>query len=210
MKSSFIEKLRKDINIVSDEVSDLLHKEDVFQNRVKKLIENDSIDLHIKSVLIQNHYSTAFTSVRRQLGTKSGEVSLLSILLRLAEHHKLITKEWYAEEWLKESSLMHPDHSPELKIFVQNIPNLEFERNFGQDHLDKARVELDLDKLKHATESVKKYVDKRIAHRDKGAVVSVSEKEYLASLKLIEALTKKYILLLNQVGMIGLKPVIQD
>lgn len=54
------------------------------------------------------------------------------------------------------------------------------------------------------------HIDKRIAHRDKGGVVNVSEEKYLASLNLIELLTKKYILLLNQVGMIGLKQSINE
>ncbi len=210
MNKSFIDRLRKDIDIISDEISDLLHKDNVFENRTKSLIEELSIDNHIKTEIIRNHYSTMLVAVRRQLGIKKGEISLLNLLNKLIQHNTSITKEWYASEWLKDSSLMTPNNAPELKDFVLNIPVSEFEKHFGKDYLDAVVVWRDIKVLKSATKIIKSYVDKRIAHRDRAPVVSVNEKEYLEALELLEKMTTKYILLLKQVGMVGLKPVIQD
>jgi hypothetical protein len=209
-KKTFIPTLRKEIDIISDEISDLLYKQDVFENRVKSLLEDPSIDHHIKTEIVQNHYSAVLSAVRRQLGTQDGEISLLRLLTKLRDNNTSITKEWYAEEWLRDSSLLGDDRYPELKGFVERMPVNEFERMFGDEYLDKQRVVHDITVLKSATKTIKAYVDKRIAHRDKTAVVNVTEGEYIVALELLEKLTKKYILLLKQVGMVRLKPVIQD
>lgn len=208
-KKIFIQTLRKEIDTISNEISDLLHKDDVFRNRTKTLLEESSIDIHVRNEIVRNHYSTVLVAIRRQLGTDDSEISLLKLLEKLKTHSRVITKEWYAEEWLKDSSMMQQDNSPELKEVIENIPISEFEKNFGENHLDHSNIMNDIKVLKSATDTVKTFVDKRLAHTDKKSVKSVSEKEYLEALELLENLTTKYVLLLKQVG-ISLKPVIQD
>ncbi len=208
-KRSFIPTLRKEIDIISGEISDLLHKQDVFENRVKGLLEEPIIDHHVKSEIVRNHYSAVLSAVRRQLGTKDGEISLLRLLTKLRDHHTSITKDWYAEEWLKDSSLLGNGSYPELKGFVENMPVAEFERMFGDDYLDRSRIEHDIKVLETATKTIKTYVDKCIAHTDKSGAEIVSEVEYLGAVELLDKLTSKYVLLLKQIG-IHLRPVIQD
>ena len=44
MQEQFIESLKKEIDVVSNEVSNLLHLENVFQTRVKALLTGDNVD----------------------------------------------------------------------------------------------------------------------------------------------------------------------
>lgn len=210
MQQQLIARAKKDIDIISNEVSDLLYHEDVYQTRTKPLIKSKKIDHHSAGNIAKTHYTSMLIAVRRQIGRDKGEISLLNLLEKLKENSKLITKDWYAKEWLKDSSLVDPKQPKELAGFIQHIPIGEFEEYFGSESLDPGIVEGDIRGLKKATSTIKTFVDKRIAHRDKVSPKNIKEKEYLESLKVIEKITSKYILLLKQVGMSRLKPVIQN
>lgn len=210
MKQQFINRAIKDIDIISNEVTDFLYHEDVYQNRTKPLIERKEIDHHSAHNIVKTHYVSMLSAVRRQVGTQKGEVSLLNLLMKLKRNNELVTKKWYAKEWLKDSSLASSKQPKELQGFVRGIPVGEFEKYFGNNFLDTSIVAKDIKRLKSATDTVKTFVDKRIAHTDKTSPENVSEEEYLKSLRVIEKLTSKYILLLKQVGMTNLKPVIQN
>lgn len=210
MQDDFLERCKKDIEVISNGVSDILHHEDVFQNRTKTLFQSQNLDPHVRESIIRSHYTTTLAGIRRQLKTSKGEVSLLKLLEKLSENHRLITVQWYAHEWLKESSLIGSNSDPYIERFVENIPIAEFEGNFGKaGFLDKQIVEEDIRQLKAATKNIETYVDRRISHWDKKKPPKISEMEYLDSLDIINSITRKYILLLNQAGMSDLTPVIQ-
>lgn len=210
MQKELIVRAIKDIDIISNEVTEMLYQEDVYQTRTKSLIEQKAIDHHSARNIVKTHYNSMLVSVRRQVGTQKGEVSLLNLLNKLLKHNNLITKEWYAKEWLRDSSLFDSKQSKIIREFTQNIPIGEFEEYFGEHFLSKNIVKKDIESLKRATKTVKTFVDKRIAHTDKVSPNNVKEEEYLNSLKVIEKIASKYILLLKQVGMSELTPVIQD
>lgn len=210
MQDDFIERCQKNLTIISNGVSDILHQEDVFQNRTRKLFQAGNSDPHVQEAIIRSHYTTTLAGIRRQLKTSEGEVSLLKLLEKLSENHRLITVQWYTHEWLKDSSLVGSNSDPIIEQFVQNIPKAEFEENFGKSGvLDKQIVEEDIQKLKMATKNIETYADKRISHWDKKEPPKINETEYLDSLDVINSITRKYILLLNQAGMSDLTPVIQ-
>ncbi|MCQ3944274.1 MAG: hypothetical protein DPW11_00630 [bacterium] len=208
MQTDIIERLRSDIDTIQDEMTSLLHSEDMFRNRLIPLVEKASVDVSSKRTLYQAHYTTMLLGVRRQLGRDAEEISLLKLLEKLKENHNLITKSWYSEEWLKDSSL-ESDNST-LSEFIAAIPNGEFEEYFGQEYLSSEIVDKDIEKLTQATESIKTFVDKRLAHRDKKDPEIVKEEEYKSALQTLEKLISKYILLLKQVGMSRLTPTMQD
>lgn len=212
MQKQFTESLKREIDIVSNEVSDFLHLEDVFQTRVKARFTEDNVDNYSRDTIIRNHYTAVLLAVRRQLGKDKNEVSLLRILKKLEAQNNLITQEWYTTEWLRGSSLLASATAvdPRLSAFVKSIPIREFEDHFGKGGiLNKSIVTQEIVLLELVTDKIKTYVDKRLAHRDKTSPKDVTEKEYVEALNTIEKLTSKYILLLKQVGMSSLKPVIQ-
>lgn len=205
----FLNSVKADINVISAQISDLLHKEDVFQNRFKPLA--GKIDGYVFNEAVKNHYSSALVAIRRQLGMDNNEVSLKKLLKKLSNCNKWITEDWYASEWLKDSSLIK-DSDPLLKGFLEGIPNSEFHKNFGKEgFLDKAIVEEDYRLLNDATVKIKGHVNNQLTHTNKKRKnFDLKDEDYKRALKIIEKLTKKYILLLNQVGMVQLTPAIQD
>lgn len=64
----FIATLKKEIEIISNEIMDLLHKEGVFQTRMKPL--QGKIDGYAYEGAVKNHYESALVAIRRQLGMK--------------------------------------------------------------------------------------------------------------------------------------------
>lgn len=209
MQKEFIKKLKSDLEIISDEITEILYKEDVFTRiTIPKLRESD-IDPHIRTTVTKSHYSDMLTSVRRQITSdqKSPEVSLMKLLLRMRKNNVLITKDWYVKEWLTDSSLIKDN--PELAGFIQGIPAAEFKSHFGDQFLDPAIIGKDIAILSEATLEIKAYVDKAIAHRDPSAPNPPSFEKYNNALQELDRIAKKYILLLKQVGMSSLKPVLQ-
>jgi len=210
MQEELIKTLRGEIKIVANDVSDLLYFEDVFITRTKPSLTTKKFDQYTIGAIIKSHYSSVLVIVRKLIGKKRNEISLMRILLRLEDNNSLITKDWYAKEWLKDSQLLSSEPDQLMKGFIENIPHDEFQKNFGKaGFLDKAIVTKDISDLENATATIKTYVDKRLAHHDKSQPEVVTEKYYLKALKTIDKLTSKYILLLNQAGMASLKPVLQ-
>ncbi len=209
MQEEFIKKLKYDLEIISEEITDILYKEDVFTRiTIPKLHESD-IDPHIRTTVTKSHYSDMLTSVRRQITNdqKSSEISLMKLLLRMRKNNTLITKDWYVKEWLTDSSLLKDN--PELAGFIRGIPATEFNNHFGDQFLDPAIIDKDIKILSEATSGIKAYVDKAIAHRDPSVPNPPSLEKYNNALKELDRIAKKYILLLKQVGMPSLKPILQ-
>lgn len=209
LQLQFIAVLKKEIEIISNEVTDLLHKDDVYQTRMKPLA--GKIDNYAYQQAIKNHFESALIAIRRQLGMDKSEISLKKLLTKLSHNNTWITEEWYTSEWLKESSLIK-NNDKLLANFIRGIPVGEFQEYFGKNgYLDKTNVDTDLSKLEEATNKIKQFVDERLAHTDKNKQqLHLNDHDYTQALKIIEQTTSKYILLINQVGMSSLTPVIQD
>lgn len=202
----FIESALKNINIIQNEVTDLLGKENVFQKGTKPLIKGQSA--FIAQAVLSSHYQSNLTAIRRQLGVSDGEISLLSLLTKLKNSNKWITESWYVEGWLKDYDFSSQD--PIIMAFTKSIPNSEFKRCFGTNgYLDKTIIEDDIKKLTDTCTRVKQYTNENITHTKKiKKQVPISEDEYRAVLATIDKLTTKYVMLLKQIG-ITLTPTIQ-
>ncbi len=209
MQSAFITKLKLDLEIISGEITEILYKEDVFTRITIPKLKESGTDPHIRTTVTKSHYSDMLTSVRRQITSdqKSPEVSLMKLLLRMKKNNTLITKDWYVKEWLTDSSLLKDN--PELAGFIRGIPTAEFKSHFGDQFLDTAIIDKDIEILSEATSEIKAYVDKAIAHRDPSVPNPPSFEKYNNALRELDRIAKKYILLLKQVGMSSLKPVLQ-
>lgn len=208
IQKQLVEKLQAQITVISDEVSQILHLEDVCSNRVAPHLAKSNIDQHSRLAIFQNHYTAVMSGVRRQLGLDSSEISLMNLLNTLLVNNTYITKAWYSNEWLHASQQIYDD--PIISGFMNALPGPEFERNFGKEYLSKEVVEQDIALLKASTATIKCYVDKKIAHKDKKDPDPVTEDNYKFALIVIEKTTTKYILLLKQVGMSSLTPIMQD
>jgi len=205
-QKEFIESAVKNINIIQNEVTELLGKENIFQQAVKPLLQkqNSLIALEVS----RSHYQSNLTAIRRQLGKLDGEISLISLLIKLKNSNKWITEKWYAEMWLKDYSFVGQD--PIIMAFTKSIPNGEFKRIFGTNgYLDKSIVEKDINELTNTCTRIKQYTNENVTHTKKiKKQTSISESEYKTVLAVIDKLTTKYVLLLKQIG-ITLTPTIQ-
>jgi hypothetical protein len=118
-QKEFVESALKHINIIQNEVTELLGKENVFQKAVKPLLQsqNPLIALEVS----RSHYQSNLTAIRRQLGKLDGEISLLSLLTKLRNSNKWITEKWYAEMWLKGYNFAGQE--PIIIALTKSIPN---------------------------------------------------------------------------------------
>lgn len=206
---NFIQKLKKDMETIECEITDLLHQENIFRTYVIPL--KDTINKHAFSELVKSHYRSAFVAIRKQTGNDSSEVSLKKLLCKLLTNNSWITEDWYAYAWLEKSSLKNDDTT--VQNFINGIPISEFNEHFGKTGiLDSNIVSEDIRNIEKATQKIKTYVDKVIAHIDKNTskVQKVADRDYVTALDTLEKITSKYMLLINQVGIPNLTPVIQD
>lgn len=205
-QEDFIKSVVKNIDVIQNEVTSLLGKENVFQSETKPLLLTQNG--LIASEVSRSHYQSIFTAIRRQLGELDGEISLLNLLTRLKNCNKWITETWYAEKWLKDYDFKGQD--PIIAAFMRSIPNSEFKRNFGVDgYLDKSIIEKDIKELIDTCKNIKQYTNENITHTKKiKKQPLISEDEYKSVLNIIDKITTKYVLLLKQIG-ITLTPTIQ-
>ncbi|EKE00329.1 MAG: hypothetical protein ACD_22C00047G0015 [uncultured bacterium] len=204
-----IKTLQNRIKIISNEISDIYYKEQIFQQRTKPsfLINADG---HVVNSVTANHYSAVLSAIRRQLGQRDDEISLVNVLRTLESHSEEVTETWYVAEWLQDSELIATSTDEFVKEFVKTIPYGEFQEYFGkQGFLDRRWVSEDIELLFENTRKIRSFVNKTIAHTGMTKPESIDEADYTLALETLNNLAKKYVLLLTQVGL-ELKPVIQD
>ena len=130
------------------------------------------------------NYAVAMAvGIRRQRDLDRRSVSLERLLREIEEKTNSHPRVLSRESFLK-------NYAPEL----QATGDAEFDRLIGAraTHVDPASVRRDLDSLIAATEKVKHYVNKRIAHRDEKLEPKARFGDIDESLDALERLVDKY------------------
>jgi hypothetical protein len=134
---------------------------------------------------------TQAVAVRRQLDTHRDVASLGKLVAEIAEEPHIITK----TVWLELSNTTN--------LVDQRLAELAWRHNFGGevgDHLDPAIPTADLKDARRASEGVRRYVDKGLAHSDRSALPAISlptVPELHYAIDVIGHLYKKYAHLLT-------------
>jgi AbiU2 len=147
---------------------------------------------------------TQAVAVRRQLDTHRDVASLGKLVAEIAEEPQIITKAFWLDLW---------DTTDRID---PSLADRSWHQQFGGevgDHLDPAIPMADLDAARQASEGVRRYVDKHLAHSDRNAVPAsslptVPELHY--AIDMIGHVYKKYANLLTASSWITLVPIAQN
>ena len=155
---------------ITDEVLSLIHDRDVWRTISEIGAANPTV---VANPFVMGHFNTlyyrrALVSVRAMVDPNPASDSLLTLLTDIAAHP---------------GDLETTD--PEMQLA-------------GTDTIDPAKVLADIDRLKTAAATTKRYVNKRIAHIDRNGTPAVpAAPEIDAAVELIGELLQKYTLLLT-------------
>ncbi len=150
--------------------------------------------------LLKNTYITDMAiGIRRQLDPHPHAISLANLLRELVKYPKVLTRKWF------------------VSLYKGSVAEAWADRDFdkfagkGRPYIDPTLVEKDLRRLEKLWQPTGKYVDRRIAHLDKKGVKTLPTfKDLDDCMDLLEELLKKYVLLLEAVGLMKVTPTIQD
>jgi hypothetical protein len=155
---------------ITDEVQSLIHDRDVWRTISEIGASNPAV---VANPFVMGHFNTlyyrrALVSVRAMVDPNPDSDSLLTLLIGIAAHP---------------ADLETTDPGMQLA---------------GTDSIDPAKVLADIDQLKTAAATTKRYVNKRIAHIDrKGTPTVPTAPEIDAAVELTGELLHKYTLLLT-------------
>jgi AbiU2 len=147
------------------------------------------------------------TGVRRQLDRDQRSVSLWRLLNDIAAHPEVMTRERHMSLWFD-------DDDDEIdREFKTADANRNYDRfaGAGNDSIDPKLTMEDRDRLQGLGEPITAYVNKRIAHRDeKNLPAAPTYGELNAAVDELGELLKRYVSLLQAVGLPELVPVHQE
>lgn len=145
--------------------------------------------------LKESYVALMVSAVGRQIDTNPDSSSLINFLNRILEADVTtsLTKEWYSRKYHTDDDI-RPG-------FMEGIGKSDFEGHFGiKDFVDPDIIRADLEKLIEATKIIKRFRNKRIAHRDSDnkLVFGVNFNTLDKAIETIREITSKYYLLLKQ------------
>lgn len=166
-------------------------------NRLAEIIKNnprvDKPNIFLDYIEI-NYITALIMAVCRQTDRNYDSVSLINLLYEIYDNAEKITKKWFISHYKKAG----------IALGKRN-----FEENFGYlEHIDPSVVYADIGNLIFYTKDIKKFRNKRVAHRDKNKNIKfdIDFDTLNNAIDLIEKLIKKYYLLLTQSGIPQLLP----
>ncbi|MHB1769480.1 MAG: AbiU2 domain-containing protein [Minisyncoccota bacterium] len=195
-----IEQWAKEIARITADVTDTIESQFIFKRLGEIVGANPKISA---DNLFWDHLAASFGAdlvlgITRQVDTRTEVVSLLKLLEDLRDNPGVITKEWYGDQYEKNS-------------LNRAFGVRSFEEHFGlKPELDPTLIEKDIQDLKSITAKVAKFRHTRVAHKnvDEHLVIDLNFVEVEEALKFIETVVIKYQLLLNQSGYTELMPTI--
>jgi hypothetical protein len=184
MNDEMLKNWKKQITQIQDEVKELLRGKKIFIDTVKIIDKNKAIQKDLFTWW--NYYKLNYTyfvvsKIWHQIDRDHRAGNLINLLHDLYENCSMISAEW----WIGDGNDLSTD---------------EFKKNFGGKTLTPSNVYADIGELMHITKDIKKIRHERIAHRNKSQMIknTIALKNVEESIKIIEKLTKKYTLLLEQ------------
>jgi hypothetical protein len=201
-RDSKIEKWERDLEVVENEVLGLHHNRDVYRTVGRIVDEHGHLPPALFFTYAQRTYAvTQSAAIRRQAEVNPTRViSLASLVAEIGAEPEQLTRERFVA--LYES----PDFEP--------LGQAAFDKHFAGeagDHIDPAIVQADLDELAQTAESVKRYVDRYIAHSDREGLETLPTfGDIDEAIDAIGGLFRKYALLLTARSFATLEPEAQE
>jgi len=199
--SQRIEAWKKSLEGITSDVTQLVLNKYFYTELINRFQANPKVNTsnHFWDFLKENYIAAMVLGICRQIDADERSESLLRLLNELFDSAETLTKTWYVSQYSSAPI---------------NLGAGDFEGHFGDlDFVDPSIIYSDIGKLLFATKGIKKFRHKRIAHKDKNDKLkfSLTFDSLHEAINVIEAITVKYNLLLNQSGYPdnSLLPVIQ-
>jgi len=194
-----IKKLIDSFDPIEAEVIRMMGNREIFQELIRISKNNSKINKgnSFWDFLKESYVSLMVSAVCRQADTDSRSSSLINLLNTLLKPQvsEVLTKHWYCKQYHRDNDIMPG--------FMEGIGKGDFEEHFGPgEHLDTSIVQDDLDELIEKTKEIKRYRNKRIAHRDRNnkLVFDINFNDLDEAIETVRKITSKYYLLLKQGG----------
>lgn len=194
-----IKKLVDSFDPIESEVIRMMGNREIFQELIRISKNNSKINKgnSFWDFLKESYVALMVSAVCRQTDTDSRSSSLINLLNTLLKPQvfEVLTKDWYCKQYHRDNDIMPG--------FMEGIGKGDFEEHFGPgEHLDTSIVQDDLDELIEKTREIKRYRNKRIAHRDRNnkLVFDVNFNDLDEAIETVRKITSKYYLLLKQGG----------
>lgn len=147
------------LDIIAAEVIELLINNYVFWE-VQKIIRANRKLQQTESIFFEWMGSvfahSAAVGVRRQAGLSDQGISLRRLLVELQRHPHLVTREYHRN--------LYKDKSARVQRAVDKAYDTYV--GLGRTELDPARIQEDIDLLSAASEKIRHYTDRVVAHHD--------------------------------------------
>jgi len=172
------------IEEIHKEIKDLLEDRLIFRG-VREMIKNNP-KIHKQSAFydfLGRAYGTlALMAIRRQIKTGNKSISFAKLLEEICEDPEILSKEQFVNLYKGSGA--------------ENAASKDFDDlvGKGRSYINPNKVCSDLDELGQKTKKVEKIVDKRLAHRDEGAINinNITFKEIDECIDFLEDLLKNY------------------
>lgn len=194
-----IKKLVDSFDPIESEVIRMMGNREIFQELIRISKNNLKINKgnSFWDFLKESYVALMVSAVCRQTDTDPRSSSLINLLNTLLKPQvsEVLTKDWYCKQYHRDNDIMPG--------FMEGIGKGDFEEHFGPgEHLDSSIVQDDLDELMEKTKEIKRYRNKRIAHRDRNnkLVFDVNFNDLDEAIETVRKITSKYYLLLKQGG----------
>lgn len=192
-----IKEWRVRIREITDDITSIVEKKYIYDEIVGVISKNQSINKQnlFYDFLKLNYIESIISGICRQIDCDKDSQSLINLLHEIFEKPEIITKQWFITQYGKNEKDEFMDN------MKRGIGENDFNKDFGKGNfVDPLVVYSDIGRLIYHTREIKKFRNKRVAHKDKNKKLrfKVSFAYINKSIKTLEEITIKYGLLLNQ------------
>jgi type I restriction enzyme M protein len=196
-QEGLIKQLQDEFVSIESEVIRMMGNKKIFEEIVGVAKKNSNINQgnSFWDFLKESYVALMVSAVCRQVDPDERSASLYNLLKKILYNPTVIqalNKDWYSGQY-------HSDNDA-IPGFMEAIGERDFANNFGsKEYVDPAIVYMDLKKLEEDTKEIKKYRNKRVAHRDRTEQPFKANYDDLhKAVETVRAITSKYYLLLKQ------------
>ncbi|XOB46628.1 MAG: hypothetical protein ACKKMV_00375 [Candidatus Nealsonbacteria bacterium] len=195
-KKKIIRRWKKLLEEIIKDITDLVEIRYVFNEIVSMRKNNEELKKGniFWEIFRINYVSSVVLNICRQIDTDSNSLSLINLLNKILRNPKVITKKWFASQYQK-------NKKGNFKRMMFDKGKADFENNFGKrNFIRKSMLSSDISKIKHCTRIIKKFRNKKIAHKDKNLKLkfNINFNDLDKAINILEQITLKYNLLLDQ------------
>lgn len=203
-----IKKIKNRFKIIENEISQIVYDQDVFEKYKEHIKNSKNVDKQDEFLfwIAKNYQILAVINVCKQVDERNDVESLVNLLKDIKKLKSGFSLSWFVQKY---PAWMRDNGKNDFKQFSiksnQKISVEKIDKDIKK--IKQAICGIRFGKKRQSVESLKKYRNKRGAHfasDNKKAIVPI--KKLFDAIKLIEEITIKYNLLLNQAGMNTLLP----